>query len=83
MLQAFKAQINPGVRRYNVFWHVFEGGPTLPSTDPNLKCAGGYIKVSRPALPCSLQLQHAVAGVQAVLSLKLTLMRHGCSAGAR
>lgn len=62
VLQAFKAQINPGVRRYNVFWHVFEGGTVQPSSDPNLKCDAGYIKVGNmfPAKSCdSTSLQNA------------------------
>ena len=44
-LQAQKKEINPGVRRYNVFWAQVEGSSQLPSTVPITKCPGGYIQV--------------------------------------
>ncbi|KAK9787465.1 hypothetical protein WJX73_000506 [Symbiochloris irregularis] len=44
--KALVDQINPGVRRYNVFWHVIEG-PVLLNTSTNvskLVCPAGYLK---------------------------------------
>lgn len=38
---AYMDDIQPGVRRYNVFWQPFESSGMLPSTQP-LFCPAGY-----------------------------------------
>ena len=38
---AYMDDIQPGVRRYNVFWQPFESSGMLPSTQP-LSCPAGY-----------------------------------------
>ena len=38
---AYMDDIQPGVRRYNVFWQPFESSGVLPSTQP-LSCLAGY-----------------------------------------
>ncbi|CAL8462476.1 g2009 [Coccomyxa elongata] len=50
--EAYMQDIQPGVRRYNVFWHAFEGSNVLPSQMP-LSCASGYQQV--PASQDELQ----------------------------
>lgn len=43
--QAFVKLVNPGVRRYNVFWHLLEGSTTNGSNSSSLLCPSGYFKV--------------------------------------
>lgn len=43
--EAYSQDIEPGVRRYNVFWQAFEGSHVLPSQTP-VSCAPGYQPVS-------------------------------------
>ena len=44
---AYMDDIQPGVRRYNVFWQPFESSGVLPSAQP-LSCPAGY----QLASPC-------------------------------
>lgn len=44
LVQVLKAAVNPGVKRYNVFWQQLESSSVQPSTSP-LKCPNGYIQV--------------------------------------
>ena len=39
--RAYMDDIQPGVRRYNVFWQPFESSGVLPSRRP-LSCPAGY-----------------------------------------
>lgn len=39
--EAYQEDIEPGVRRYNVFWQPFEGSRSLPSSSP-MPCPAGY-----------------------------------------
>ena len=48
---ALMAHVQPGVRRYNVFWHLIEGSSVAPSTNSSITCPSGYIKVSHGCLP--------------------------------
>lgn len=48
--QALMKSINPGVRRYNIFWSTFEGSGVGPSNSSSLKCPSGYTLVSLPPL---------------------------------
>ena len=40
--QALAGYLAPGVRRYNVFWYVFESSTVTPSTSP-VNCPAGYL----------------------------------------
>lgn len=47
--EAYTQDIEPGVRRYNVFWQAFEGSDVLPSQTP-ISCKPGYQPVSHSHL---------------------------------